>query len=133
VKQLGFAWFQVVQNPVALSFHVPALPLPACSSGSRVILPSGVKVILNFVPEGDTAVNGCPLKKVAFISFGAMGSAVKAALTPKSITARTRPTRSTQISPVAGQVDLGRYRIVLTPHDVCQWHLTDMPVRSIDV
>ena len=97
------------------------------------ILPSGVKVILNFVPEGDTAVNGCPLKKVAFISFGAMGSAVKAALTPKSITARTRPTRSTQISPVAGQVDLGRYRIVLTPHDVCQWHLTDMPVRSIDV
>jgi predicted permease len=83
VKQLGFAWFQVVQNPVALSFHVPALPLPACSSGSRVILPSGVKVILNFVPEGDTAVNGCPLKKVAFISFGAMGSAVKAALAPR--------------------------------------------------
>jgi hypothetical protein len=94
VKQLGLAWFQVVQKPVALSFHVPALPLPDC--GSRVILPSGVKVILNLVPESDTALNGWPLKKVAFISFGAMGSAGKAALTPKNIIARTRPTRSTQ-------------------------------------
>ena len=56
----------------------------------RVIFPSGVKVaILNFVPEGDAAVNGWPVKKVAFISFGAMGSAAKAALAPKSITANT--------------------------------------------
>jgi len=28
VKQLGFARFQVVQKPFALSFHVPALLLP---------------------------------------------------------------------------------------------------------
>ena len=34
-----------------------------------------VKVILNFAPEGDAAVNGCPVKKVAFMSFGAIGSA----------------------------------------------------------
>jgi hypothetical protein len=80
VKQLGFARFQAVQKPFALSFHVPVVfPLPDCSSGSRVIFPSGVKIILNFAPEGDTAVNGCPVKKVAFISFGAMGSAAKAA------------------------------------------------------
>jgi hypothetical protein len=30
-------------------------------------------------------VNGCPVKKVAFMSFGAIGSAAKAALAPKSI------------------------------------------------
>jgi hypothetical protein len=106
VKQLSFARFQAVQKPFALSFHVPALPLPEDpSSGSRVIFPSGVKVILNFAPEGDTAVNGCPVKKVAFISFGAMGSAVKAALVPKSIIVRTRPTRSTQKPPFR----MGRY------------------------
>ena len=79
MKQLGFARFQVVQKPFALSFHVPALLLLDCSRGSRVIFPSGVKVIVNLVPERDTAVNGCPVKKVAFISFGAMGSAAKAA------------------------------------------------------
>jgi len=73
----------VAQKPFALSFHVPALPLPDCSSGSRVIFPSGVKVILNFVLEGDAAVNGYPVKKVAFMSFGATGSAAKAALAPK--------------------------------------------------
>jgi hypothetical protein len=101
VKQLGFAWFQAVQKPFALSFHVPAvLPLPDCSSGSRVIFPSGVKIILNFAPEGDTAVNGCPVKKVAFISFGAMGSAAKAAPSPKSVIAIMRPPRSTQKSPL---------------------------------
>jgi len=71
VKQLAFAWPQAVQKPLALSFQVPALALPDCSSGSRVIFPSGVKVILNFAPEGDAAVNGCPVKKVAFMSFGA--------------------------------------------------------------
>jgi hypothetical protein len=100
VKQLGFAWFQAVQKPVAASFHVPALALPDSSSGSRVIFPSGVKLILNFAPEGDTAVNGCPVKKVAFISFGAMGSAAKAAPSPKSITAIMRPPRSAQKSPL---------------------------------
>jgi hypothetical protein len=89
-----------VQKPFALSFQVPALALPDCSSGSRVIFPSGVKVILNFAPEGDTAVNGCPVKKVAFISFGAIGSAAKAALALKTIILITsRPTRGTQKSP----------------------------------
>ena len=73
MKQLAFAWPQAVQKPLALSFQVRALP--DCSSGSRVgTLPSGVKVILNFAPEGDAAVNGCPVKKVAFMSFGAIGS-----------------------------------------------------------
>jgi hypothetical protein len=89
VKQLNFARFQAVQKPFALSLHVPVLALPDDpSSGSRVIFASGVKVILNFAPEGDTAVNGCPVKKVAFISFGAMGSAANPALVPKSILCR---------------------------------------------
>jgi hypothetical protein len=87
-----------VQKPLALSFQVPALALPDCSSGSRVIFPSGVKVILNFEPEGDAAVNGCPVKNVAFMSFGAIASAAKAALAPKSIdiAITSRLTRSTQ-------------------------------------
>ena len=64
-------------------------------------LPSGVKVILNFAPEGDAAVNGCPVKKVAFMSFGTIGSAAKVALAPKSIdiAITSRLTRSTQKSP----------------------------------
>ena len=101
MKQLAFAWPQAVQKPLALSFQVPVLALPDCSSGSRVIFPSGVKVILNFAPEGDAAVNGCPVKKVAFMSFGAIGSAAKAALAPKSIdiAIASRLTRSTQKSP----------------------------------
>jgi len=76
VKHLGFEWFQVVQKPFALSFHVPVLALP-CSAdfgavpfvtgerGSRAIFPSGVKVILNLAPEGVLAVKAWPVKKVA--------------------------------------------------------------------
>ena len=65
------------------------------------IFPSGVKVILNFAPEGDAAVNGYPVKKVAFMSFGTIGSAAKTALAPKSIdiAITSRLTRSTQKSP----------------------------------
>ena len=96
MKQLSFACFQAVQKPFALSLHIPVLALPEDpSSGSRVIFPSGVNVILNFAPEGDTAVKGWPVKNVAFISFGAMGSAAKAALVPKSIIVRTRIPRDT--------------------------------------
>jgi hypothetical protein len=67
VKHLGFECVQVVQKPVALSYHVPvpALALPPCTRGSRVIFPSGVKVILNLVPEGVLAVKAWPVKKVA--------------------------------------------------------------------
>jgi hypothetical protein len=106
VKQLVFAWPQAVQKPLALSFQVPALALPDCSSGWRVIFPSDVKVILNFVPEGDAAVNGFPVKKVAFMSFGAIGSAANAALAPKSIdiAITSRLTRSTQKSPCPARV-----------------------------
>ncbi len=96
MKQLSFACVQAVQKPFALSFHAPALALPLDpSSGSRVVFPSGVKVILNFAPEGETAVNGWPVKNVAFISSGASGSAAKPALVPKSIAARTRIPRIT--------------------------------------
>jgi hypothetical protein len=96
VKQLAFAWPHAVQKPLALSFQVPALALPDCSTGSRVTFPSGVKVILNFVPEGEAAVNGCPVKKVVFMSFGAIGSPAKAALAPKSVDIAIASTRSTQ-------------------------------------
>ena len=56
VKQLGFACCQVVQKPVAFSFHVPLFLEPDCARGSRVILPSGVNVIVNLVPPGVEAV-----------------------------------------------------------------------------
>src|SRR5215470_1325916 len=84
VKQLGFARCQVEQKPFALSFHVPVFMRPDCARGSRVILPLGVNVILNLVPPGAEAVKGWPLKKVAWMSFGAIGSAAKAALVVRS-------------------------------------------------
>jgi len=43
VNQFGAARFQAVQKPLALIFQVPKLLLPACSRGSRLIFPSGVK------------------------------------------------------------------------------------------
>jgi len=64
VKQFGFDRVQVVQKPLALSFQVPVSLVPDSSKGSRVILPSGVKVILNLAPDGEVAVNGSPVKKV---------------------------------------------------------------------
>ena len=58
MKQLDPARSQLVQKPVALSFQIPTFVLPDGARASRVILPSGVKVIVNFVPLGETAVNG---------------------------------------------------------------------------
>src|SRR5262249_51524674 len=63
-------------KPFALSFHVPVVALPCFvdigsapfvtgERGSRAIFPSGVKVILNLVPEGVLAVKAWPVKKVA--------------------------------------------------------------------
>ena len=67
-----------MQKPFAFSLHVPvpALALPRSPDfgevpfvtggrGSRVIFPSGVKVILNLAPEGVLAVKAWPVKKVA--------------------------------------------------------------------
>jgi len=85
VKQLGFECCQVVQKPFALSFHVPVSVWPDCARGSRAILPFGVNVILNLVPPGVEAVKGWPLKKVAWMSFGAIGSAAQAVLAVKSM------------------------------------------------
>jgi hypothetical protein len=68
-----------VQKPLAFSFHAPALFVPDCSKDSRVILPSGVKVILNFVPDGLVAVKAWPVKNVVRMSAGLMGSAAQAA------------------------------------------------------
>ena len=76
-----------MQKPCALSLHVPALLLPDSARGSRVIFPSGVKVILNLTPLSVAAVKGWPLKNVAWMSLGAMGSAAKAVLAWKSIVA----------------------------------------------
>src|SRR5215469_6152130 len=88
VKQFGAARPQAVQKPFALSLQVPAFLLPVCSRGSRVIFPSGVKVILNLVPDRLTAVKGWPVKKVERISAGGIGSAAKAVAFPKSTFAR---------------------------------------------
>src|SRR6516164_7823797 len=85
VKQLGFACCQVVQKPAVLSFHVPVFLEPDSARGSRVILPSGVNVILNLVPPGVEAVKDWPLKKVALMSLGAICSAAKAALLIRSM------------------------------------------------
>lgn len=89
VKQLAFSRPQLVQKPCALSLHVPALLLPDSARGSRVIFPSGVKVILNLTPLSVAAVKGWPLKNVAWMSLGAMGSAAKALLAWKRIVATT--------------------------------------------
>src|SRR5262249_42940091 len=89
VKQPAFSRPQLVQKPCALSLHVPALLLPDSAKGSRVIFPSGVKVILNLTPLSVAAVKGWPLKNVAWMSLGAMGSAAKALLAWKSIVATT--------------------------------------------
>ena len=53
----------------------------------RVILPLGVNVIVNFVPEGEAALKGFPSKNVALMSFGAIGSAAKATLVWTSVAA----------------------------------------------
>jgi hypothetical protein len=42
-----------------------AIPFAMGGRGSRAIFPSGVKVILNLVPEGVVAVKAWPVKKVA--------------------------------------------------------------------
>ena len=60
MKQFDLACSQLEQKPFALSFHVPVFFLPDCWRASRVILPSGVKVILNFVRER-LAVEECRL------------------------------------------------------------------------
>lgn len=58
VKQLDPACSQLVQNPFALSFQIPTFVLPDLARVCRVILPSGVNVIVNLVPLGDAAVKG---------------------------------------------------------------------------
>ena len=75
MKQLDPACSQLVQKPFALSFHMPTFVFPGDAKACRVILPLGVKVIVNFVPEGETALKDFPLKNVALMSFGAIGSA----------------------------------------------------------
>ena len=69
-KQLGLLPCQEVQKPSGESFHVPSPLEPALATGARVALPSGMNSILNFTPDGVAAVNGWPLKNVAWISFG---------------------------------------------------------------
>jgi hypothetical protein len=70
-----------VQKPFAFSLQVPvpmlafprstdfcAGPFVTGARGSRVIFPSGVKVILNLRPDGVLAVKAWPVKKVAWIA-----------------------------------------------------------------
>src|SRR5262245_18682430 len=64
VKQLGFACCQFGHKPFALSFHVPLFFWPDSARGSRVILPSGVNVILNLVPLGEYADVTCALTRL---------------------------------------------------------------------
>jgi hypothetical protein len=85
VKQFDFACSQLVQKPFAFSFHVPVLFLLDCPRDSRVILRSGVKAILNLAPVSAVAVKGWPLKKVAWMSFGAMGDPAMAILAERAV------------------------------------------------
>jgi hypothetical protein len=54
---------------------MPTFVFPGGARACRVILPLGMKVIVNFAPEGEAALKGFPSKNVALISFGAIGSA----------------------------------------------------------
>ena len=99
VKQLGLDRVHVVQKPLALSFQVPVSLVPENSTGSRVTLPSGVKVILNLVPDGEVAVNDSPLKKVPWISRGAMASPAGATPVPNMTLVPTMPTAKPNSSP----------------------------------
>ena len=65
-----------------------------------------MKVILNCVPLVVEAVNGLPLKKVAWISLGAMCSAAKAADAARSMPAgMSRPTRMGEPSTKRAEVE----------------------------
>src|SRR5207245_4389619 len=81
MKQLGLLPFQVVQKPSLSSFQVPSPLRPAFPTGWRRTLPSGVNTILNLMFESVDEVNGWPLKKVAWISFGASRPAASPATT----------------------------------------------------
>jgi hypothetical protein len=49
LKQLALEPCQVVQKPSLVSFHVPSALEPPAPTGSRVILPSGLNVILYLI------------------------------------------------------------------------------------
>jgi hypothetical protein len=66
---------------------MPTFIFPDAAAACRVILPLGVKVIVNFEPEGEAALNGFPLKNVALMSFGVIGSAAQATLVWISVAA----------------------------------------------
>ncbi len=57
-KQLDVEPFHIVQKPSFVSFQVPSPLEPDLETGSRVILPSAVKTILNFTFDGVDEVNG---------------------------------------------------------------------------
>src|SRR5262245_22235005 len=87
-KQFAFDPFQVVQKPSLVSFQVPSpLAPPVLLTGSRVTLPSAVNTILNLTFDGVAAVNGVPVKKVAWMSFGASTVAAIAVATTPTTTA----------------------------------------------
>src|SRR4029453_3112784 len=50
-KQLGWEPFQVVQKPSFVSFQVPSAFEPPEPTGSRVILPSALNIILSRIPR----------------------------------------------------------------------------------
>jgi hypothetical protein len=87
VKQLDPACSQLVQKPFPLSFQMPTFVFRGGARACRVILPLGVKVIVNFVPVGEAALKDFPSKNVALMSFGAIGSAAKATLAWTSVAA----------------------------------------------
>ena len=64
---------------------------PAFPSGWRATLPSGVNTILNLMFEGVDEVNGWPLKKVAWISFGASRPAASPGTTAVARTPAATP------------------------------------------
>lgn len=79
MKQLDPARSQLVQKPFAFNFQIPTFALPDGPRACRVILPSGVKVIVNLVPLGEAAVKGC-----ALMSLGVIGCPAEAALASRT-------------------------------------------------
>ena len=66
---------QAVQKPSFTTFQVPSILAPALPKGSRVALPSGVNTMVYSEREGEEAMKGWPLKKVALMALPSSAAA----------------------------------------------------------
>src|SRR5262249_3699228 len=84
-------------KPSFESFQVPADFEPPVPAGSRVILPSAVNVILYLRLPVAAAVNGVPVKKVSWVSLGAIAVAAGAAIAASIASSPAPPARKARM------------------------------------